>query len=39
MVPDGFTLDWTTADGTATEFGYVAFGDGPNTTNAFLNFM
>lgn len=24
---DGFTLDWTTADATAREFGYVAFGD------------
>lgn len=23
---DGFTLDWTTADATAREFGYVAFG-------------
>jgi hypothetical protein len=24
---DGFTLDWTTADGTAREFMYAAFGD------------
>jgi hypothetical protein len=30
MDSDGFTLNWTTADATAREFGYLAFGPAPS---------
>jgi len=32
---DGFTLDWTTADGTARVFGYIAFGDNAGGGSTF----
>lgn len=37
---DGFTLDWTTADGTEREFGYVAFGSkagAPDNKGSFFS--